>query len=91
MTNIALQYDAGDTVLLDQVQEHQNVDKANNEENLQVKFDLEYMEKMNPDWLLKSRKKLTKPFLSSLTKADHLRFARQIGKSFNFEGLEKGV
>ena len=76
MDEIAMQYDPADKVELSDIQRIQRDNKANDDENLEIKFDLEYMSGISLDWLLKSRKRTNKSALSHLTKTDHLKFRR---------------
>ena len=80
-----MQYDPDDEILLADIERIQNANKANNDENFQAKFDVDYMAGVNKDWLIKSRKKTQKSVLSAHTKHDHLRFVRQLEKYFDLD------
>ena len=77
-----MQYDPRDEIRLEEIERIQNDNKQNDALNFVTKFDLGVMGNFNKEWMIKSRKKTLKQVLPNYTKNDHMRFKRQIEKSF---------
>ena len=82
MDHISLMHEAKDEMSMEEAERYMDANKKHNDNNLQANLSMDYMMGMSKEWLSKSRKKTQKAFLSNFTKHDHMRFHRQLEKSF---------
>ena len=82
MDHISLMHEAKDSIFMEEAERYMDANKKHNDNNLQANLSMDYMMGMSKEWLSKSRKKTQKAFLSNFTKHDHMRFHRQLEKSF---------
>ena len=78
-----MQYDHRDEIRLEDMERIIDNGRSNDAENFKPKFDLNMLQGGSSlEWIIKSRKKTLKSVLSNFTKLDHMRFNKQIIKSF---------
>ena len=81
---ITMQHDDRDEIRLEDIERIINNSRANDEQNLKPNFDLNLLggSGASLEWVKKSRKKTLKSVLSHYSKVDHMKFKRQITRSF---------
>lgn len=83
MEEITMQYDYRDQIRLADMERIIGNGESNDAENFKPKFDLTLLQGgASLEWIIKSRKKTLKTVLSNFTKIDHMRFNKQVKKSF---------